>query len=456
MNNITTLRIATLSPIRSPISAYSEQRAASTPEHLPDTSQGANQHLLPPSEALSRIDWPWANGYGTLAHDSLPKFFLPFDCYNIDTTDCVAHSSNLRRLVEDWRGEIETCQLFLYDDTVALLRLDVVISVDDAILDELTASGSLDKTLSDGAGYIHKTLLYPIFQTYCKEFDRRFGKSRSAPDQLLRNPNKLTVFKDIHFKEPTAPESHVLWTGRSIIIKPEKFDSPTGDTLRQRVSFPGTIDDLRQKRHHVGSGNVLVISEDAEASRDDWFRGLSLCQYYNAILAIYSRILKSSYSQLTDLLGAQRTRNGELNRLMADITQSLDHLEFSRLEFNEARVGVQGDRAAIVNDSCAAWKLDGLIQSALERTDLIRSRIARLLAARKSRVDKTVELILAGIGGVALVELFISLTTASRSLPKDDFPGLLDVFLWMPPNGAIALSSLLLMVIFIYIYIAKR
>ncbi len=456
MNSKTTIRIATISPVRSPISANSEQRAAKALQKTLGGARERNERLLPAADALSNFNWPWASGYGTLAHDSLPKLFLPFDCYDINTSDGLDQSENLRRITEDWSGEIEACQLFLYDDTVALLRLDVVICLDDATLDALIASGDLDRTLSDGADDIYRALIYPCFQAYCKEFPLRFGKSKSTPEQQLRDPNRLTVFTDVQFDAETAPESHVLWTGRCIVINPEELEHPIGEKLRQWASFSGPIEDLSHARHYVGSGNILVLNEEHKASREDWFRGLSICQYYNALLSIYGAILKSSYSQLTDLLSARRTRNGELNRLMDNITLSLDHLEFTRLEFNEARVGVQGDRAGIVEDTCAAWKLDSLISSALERTDLIRSRIARLLDARKSRVDKTVELILAGIGGVALVELFISLIMASRNLPKDDFPGLLDVFLWLPPNGAIALSSLLLVMIFIYIYLAKR
>ncbi|RBW49972.1 hypothetical protein [Marinobacter sp. F3R11] len=456
MNSKTTIRIATLSPVRSPISANSEQRAATALDSTLSGASESNIPLLPATDALCSFEWPWTNGYGTLAHDSLPKFFQPFDCYDINTSDLPDQSENLGRITKDWSGEIEACQLFLYDDTIALLRLDVLIRVDDPTLDDLIASGSLDRTLSDGTGDIYRTLIYPSFQVYCKEFPRRFGKNKSTPEQELRDPNQLTVFKDVRFDSNTAPDNHVLWTGRCIVISPDELSHPIGEKLRHWVSYSGSIEDLSHQRHYVGSGNILVVDEEPEANRQDWFRGLSICQYYNAILFIYGSILKSSYSQLTDMLGARRTRNSELNRLMGDITLSLDHLEFTRLEFNEARVGVQGDRTDIVEDTCAAWKLDKLITGTLERTDLIRSRIARLLDARKSRVDKTVELILAGIGGVALVELFISLTTTARSLPIDDFPGILDIFLWLPPNGAIALSSLLLLMIFIYIYLAKR
>lgn len=457
MEQETTFRIATLSPVRTPISSNSEQRAAhALKEETGGLGIPPSESLLGASDTLKAFPWPWANGYGTLDHDNLPEFFQPFECYTVDTSACSDASESMAQLTKAWSGTVDCCQLYLYDDTIALLQLDISLPSNLPAIHQALLSGELDKTLSNLASDIYNLCLYPLFHEYCLNFRSRFGSRQQQNEHQLRDPNQLQVFKDVTFDRQHAPPSHVLWTGRYAAIAPSVLTTSLGEALHEWASFPGTREQLGEKGHYVGSGNILITGGSSAAVRDDWLRGLSLCQFYNAILFIYGSILKSSYSQLTDLLGARRTRNRELNRLMKDVTLSLDHLEFTRLEFNEARVGVQGERARIVEDTCAAWKLDNLIASALERTDLIRSRIARLLDARKSRVDKTVELILAGIGGVALVDLFISLTTAARDLREDDIPGLLDAFLWLPPDGSIGLSSLLLILVFAYIYLAKR
>lgn len=411
--------------------------------------------ILPVSDALEPFRWPWANGYGTLDHDNLPVFFQPIGCYQIRLSDDLGWPENLTRLLSRWCGRIESCQLILYDDTVALLRLDVVIEVAEATLGAIIQSGELDGTLSEAAGDIYRQLIFPEFQRYCDQF--RGGRTTLEPplDQL-RNPNRLEVFRDVRFADGSRSDGYVLWTGRYILLSRQQLDSPLGESLCQWVSCPGSQQTLVESGHYVGSGNILILSDDPAACRDDWFRGLSVCQLYNAILSIYGGILKSSYSQLTDLIGAKRGKGRRLNSLMADITRSLDHLEFTRLEFSEARVGVQAERARIVEDTCTAWKLDNIIDSALERTNLIRSRIARLLEVRRTELNRSVELILSGIGGVALIDLFLSLTTASRSLEPDAIPGLLDAFRWLQPDGSIALSSAILAMVSLYVYLAKR
>jgi hypothetical protein len=447
------VRIHTLSPVRSPISAHSEQREAAAQQGLTADIDGAG--ILPASESLKPFPWPWANGYGTLAHDSLPVFFQPLGCYHVEIPDDVHWSENLTRILSLWSGRIDTCQLILYDDTVALLRLDVVIEVSEATLAAIVLSGDLDGTLSDSARDIYQRLIYPEFQRYCRQFPGSRTEPGPRTDQL-KNPNRLEVFKDIRFEEATGSDSYVLWTGRYILLPRPALDTPLGEQLCQWASYGGSQSELLESRHHVGSGNILVLSDDPEACRSDWFRGLSLCQFYNAILSIYGGILKSGYSQLTELIGTRRGNSRKLNTLMADITRSLDHLEFTRLEFNDARVGVQAERARIVEDTCTAWKLDNMIGSALERTNLIRSRIARLLEERRTQLNRSVELILSGIGGVALIDLFISLTMASRNLEEDAIPGLLDAFRWLPPDGSIAVSSTILVLVSIYVYLAKR
>lgn len=451
------LKIRTLSPVRSPISADSERRAA---EALMGHAEAHEGGALPPkiiseSRVLEEFEWPWANGYGTLAHDNLPVFFQPFSCYHVKIREGVCQE-NLPSLLREHAGEVETCCLYLYDDTVALLQVDVVFEATADELSLLLESHGLDRVLSEFAKNVYQDMIYPDFREYASRFGKKNNRPLEPSLSHLRNPNELTVFRDVAFTTSKAPDSYVLWTGRYIVASPDILDSKLGDSLCRWVSYSGPKTALLEDRQIVGSGNILVLNDDPEAVGESWFRGLSICQYYNAILSIYGGILKSSYSKLNEYIDAPRRKNQKLNTLMRDITRSLDHLEFTRLEFNDAVVGVQAERAKVVKVACDAWKLEELIDSALERTNLIRSKITRLLEARKSEQNRSVELILSGIGGVALIDLFISLTTASRDLGEDDIPGLLDAFLWLQPDGSIALSTALLVLISTYIYHVKR
>lgn len=450
------LRVRTLSPVRSPISADSERRAADVlkQKSAPETTPRDSGKLLTESASMESFQWPWANGYGTLEHDNLPAFFQPFACYSIRTQD-VALPTDVNRLLIDNGGSIERCCLYLYDDTVALLQLDVTLQASEAQLCDLLRGHSLDGALSTLAKLIYEKTIYPAFHKYASEFGKRKRSGSTNSSGYLRDPKKLTVFRDVSFVSEEPPESYVLWTGRYVLAPPDALDGPMGASLRIWASYSGSQEALLEERQFVGSGNILAVADDVESQANNWLRGLSICQLYNAILSIYGGILKSSYSELNDYASSRR-RSKELYRLMSDITKTLDHLEFTRLEFNEAIIGVQAERANVVRAAYRAWNLDELIKGSLERTSLIRSKISRLLEARKTELNRSVELILAGIGGVAVIDLFISLTTASRSLDQDDIPGVLDVFEWLQPDGSIALSTTILILISVYIYLAKR
>lgn len=451
------LKVRTLSPVRSPISADSERRAADalSPNGDPEERSAALSGIFDGSAVLEPFEWPWANGYGTLQHDNLPAFFQPFACYQI-ANDKLVYPDSLHRLLVDYVGSVEQCCLYLYDDTVALLQLDLVFEETGNRLGELLATHALDHALSEFAIVVYSRIIYPEFRNYAANFGKRRGGGAQLSVDYLRDPGKLSVFRDVSFTSEGPPESYVLWTGRYILTPPQTLSGPLGDCLGKWVSSPGLKDEPIESRQIVGSGNILVLADDAEQEAEDWFRGLSICQFYNAILSIYGGILKSSYSELNEYTGARRRKGRELQTLMADITRTLDHLEFTRLEFNDAVTGVQAGRANVVRSTYDAWNIGEMIDSAVERTNLIRSKISRLLEARSTELNRSVELILSGIGGVAVIDLFISLTTASRSLGQDDIPGLLDVFEWLQPDGSIALSTTILVLISAYIYQAKR
>lgn len=450
------LTVRTLSPVRSPISADSERRAADVlrQKSAPEAALYDSGKLLAESPSVESFQWPWANGYGTLEHDNLPAFFQPFACYSIRTQD-VSLPPDVSKLLIDNDGSIERCCLYLYDDTVALLQLEVTFQASEVQLCDLLRGRNLDGALSTLAKLIYEKAIYPAFHTYASEYGKNKPAGSTDSSGYLRDPKKLTVFRDVSFVSEEPPESYVLWTGRYVLAQPDTLNGPVGDSLRIWASYAGSNEELLRERQFVGSGNILAVADDVEPQADNWLRGLSICQLYNAILSIYGGILKSSYSELNDYASSRR-RSKELYRLMSDITRTLDHLEFTRLEFNEAIIGVQAERANVVRAAYRAWNLEELINSAVERTSLIRSKISRLLEARKTELNRSVELILAGIGGVAVIDLFISLTTASRSLDQDDIPGVLDVFEWLQPDGSIALSTTILVLISVYIYIAKR
>ena len=311
------LTVRTLSPIRSPISADSERRAAEAV--LGESKSLEGRKIMPDSERLEAFEWPWRNGYGTLDHDNLPVFFQPLACFDV-SVDLSACPENLLEIFEDYSGEIEKCCLYLYDDTVALLQLDVIMAGRTETLGDLLESKRLDRALSECAKSLYKDIIYPEFRSYANRFGkkgRRVERRLDSPLSDLKNPNELTVFKDVSFTKEEAPDSYVLWTGRYIAIPPETLDYELGDSLCSWASYSGTKAALLEKREFVGSGNILALSDDPANDSENWFRGLSICQLYNAILSIYGGILKSSYSQLNEFSGTGLKKRKELHVLMA-------------------------------------------------------------------------------------------------------------------------------------------
>lgn len=456
MDRTEKIKLNTITPVRSPIATESESRAADEAGGVHDEVDGLPCVLKSLSDrgVLEFFEWPWHKGYGTLSHDNIPKYFLPIACYRININNKKI-ISNIEGSTGISKEDVNCCNVYLYDDTVALLQVDFVFNVEDEQAIERLRRPCFDQSVSDFSRILYNDFIYPEFQ-YLEDFFTNSKKNFcSFPPIKLKNPENFSIFRDVTFSKGSAPRPYVLWTGRCMVVHRNLMNSELGDVLCDWVSFSGSKEDLLSCGHAIGSGSILVVANDLDAKQDDWLRGLLVCQFYNAFLSVYGGILKSNYSLINDYFGKSVMKKKDLSILMKKITKSLDHLEFSRLEFKDMVVGVQAGRELVVGQVCDKWKIYSVLDGVIERAGLIRSRIDRLILAQSNKVNRSVEAILFGIGGVAVVDLCLSLIIASKELGKDRFPGLLDAVSIMDPDGSLLISSGFLLLMAIYIYRAK-
>lgn len=453
----TPLIIRTLTPLRAPLSTESELRASASlsPDADPDASQGFLDQIF--TRQLSAEPVAWSNGYGTISNDNLPVFFQPLCKRRLVLSNFAESTPHIQEFCAQYDATITACELYIFDDTISVLRLDVALpGCESASLQTALSDGTIDQSLSNLTTEIYDAVLFPEFCDYVAGFKALIQQKPDTLDLQLINPAQFKIFKDVSFKHGEKPAAtNVLWTGRTVIAGTTTRNTALGHALCNWAKCDEPFCQDTDAGHYIGSGNILVYSDDGEECEQDWLRTQLLCQYYNAILAVYSGILKRTYSNLT-VADSRRLSGKRLNRLLSDITRSLDHLSFTQLEFNDARVGTQGNRTKIVDDTCEAWRLEQLIDSAIQRASFIRERLNRMLEQQKAAVNRSVELILTAIGGVALIDLFITLTNSSRNLPEDTIPGVLDLFKQISPDGSISSAVAILILVSIYVYLAKR
>jgi hypothetical protein len=263
-------------------------------------------------------------------------------------------------------------------------------------------------------------------------------------DHIIQ-PDKFRIFNDISFEPIDNDHQGVMWTGRIIFNHKEHSDSLL-DTLRTWV---GLEESEELDGFYLGSGNILVLDNQ---SADDWYRVQLVCQCYNAILYLLNTKLKQTYAEITerDELGSGSRR--ELSLTLSRTQRSLEHIEFCSLEFNDARIGTQASRRKLMSHFCEAWSLEELQELTIQRANLISVRIDSILGEQQAKINRTVEYLLSGIGCLAIVDLTISLISASDNLEQDDIPGVFDVFSSIPHDGSAWMSIAIVSLIFLYLY----
>ncbi|WP_047045447.1 hypothetical protein [Vibrio mexicanus] len=387
---------------------------------------------------FARFDGNVSNGYTNINSDNHPYFFQPIYSGHVDLIDFDGLITQ-RQEYSWWKHSLlKQCVIHFFDDSIAILEMQIDISINSEQEAEYFGSGELDSDLTKLIKQLYNTSIYPKFGLVSDALNAK---------QLINviQPKDFKIFNDINYNDKTPSDEAVLWSGR-VIFQPPNSPVQQQTMLKQWV---GAEDDVEIDRHYIGSGNSLVV-EYKEI--DSWSRVQRICQAYNAILYLLNTKLKQKYSQLAQYDEKRNTRKRKLNNLLRQSIRSLEHIEFCKLEFNDAHIGTQAYRSVLLSEIIEAWQLNQLQELTIKRANLIKSRIDAMLEEQQAAINKTVEYLLSGIGCLAIIDLMISLVSTSKSLEEDHVPGLFDLFRTMPQDGSSWLSVLLVIAIFVYLY----
>ncbi|WP_114765541.1 hypothetical protein [Vibrio rhodolitus] len=378
------------------------------------------------------------NGYTNINSDNHPYFFQPIYSGHVDLINFDALVTKQQKYA--WWSEslLKQCVIHFFDDSIAILELQIDIAINHDLDAEHLSSGELDSDLTQLIKLLYETSIYPKLGFIADALNKK---------KLVNviQPKDFRIFDDINFHAEKPSTDAVLWTGR-VIFQPPNSTPPQQTMLKRWIKAE---DEIEIERHYIGSGNSLVVEyKDLES----WSRVQRICQAYNAILYLLNTKLKQKYSQLAKYDEKCNTRKRKLNALLGQSIRSLEHIEFCRLEFKDAHIGTQAYRGILLTEIIDAWQLNQFEELTVKRANLIKSRIDAMLEEQQAAINRTVEYLLSGIGCLAIIDLMISLVSTSKSLEEDHVPGLFDLFRTMPQDGSSWLSVLLVIAIFIYLY----
>ncbi|GGD78533.1 hypothetical protein [Lacimicrobium alkaliphilum] len=422
-SQITPTHLISIAPFRTPINLRSERLTESELEQV-----RAELATMLPNQGFTvqAPDWPF--GYGSLNHDAIPGFFQPI-AFVVPTDELFQSISQ-----SDTNIRLLNFQVHLYDDTVAVLFAQWEVKAEP--------STKLDRTLTALTNDLVCRVVDELMQPLAEQLS-----NKTPVSWRWRSIEEFVVYRDVARQQLLNREA--LWVARIALVNSQSHDYEQWMTWADAQE--DTVLQNKQFSLYVGSGNSLLIDCDSAQEQRNLIRAMSLCQFYSVILSLYLQQLNDDLSQL-EIYVARRGISRAKNRLLRQVENKLDHLDYVRLQHGQALYGVQGSRRTMVNTIHEAWNTTGQFDNVMGWAGLLRERISRRFQERRIKQGRLVQALLAFIGGLAILDISLVMLSESEGLREDHLPGMLDLFYRLPADGVLygAVAIVIAVVFLIY------
>lgn len=381
--------------------------------------------------------------YASLAEDNLPPCSKPF--LVLESTSGGAPDPRERS------PKIESCHIELYDNTIGILRLVVEVPRHDS-KDRLRTPEEIDHLTTKFCGEVlveHATGIDYVHRVVEDLADGKAGYS-------FLTRRKFEIFAQPSRRSGGVVQLSPLWVTRVLLLSGNQADLCGKDYLeawtQSKISDSGSPSAANTKIHfskayaHFFVGNSVLLGDLSAGEALALESSVSISNYFYAIADIVN-------CNLSEMISRSRLAKESARIAMARHHESTcSHLDYMESIYRDLWLGLQGYRKRIAVALFSCWEYDLLRASIASKRSILAREIESAFENRRARSARVIEVILASIGGVALLDFCVNLYSyvhGADSTP-DTIAGLSDV----PASVSMDLSLYVLIAAIIAVGIA--
>ena len=212
---------------------------------------------------------------------------------------------------------------------------------------------------------------------------------------------------------PDSKSGQIAWTARAVLLGEDARDTEAGQAfirqwLQETVDHEDADAIIRGRRtHSVSWVNYLFLGQETHAIEGVMDVVRNAQAYYAAQTALNR-----------DMLHVIRRANDheQLRRAELALRNSRQRMQFLHIQFRNDKALMRRSSRREMDRLLEAWEFDALVSNGQAWQDLCSDEIERRVSRRATRSTIATDLILVGIGLLAIFELLIALIAYSREL----------------------------------------
>ncbi|HEU5046214.1 MAG TPA: hypothetical protein VFT64_00050 [Rickettsiales bacterium] len=409
---------------------------------------------IPPEPQQDEIDARYTslntNGSLYLSQRIFTLRFKPSEAGDIEKiyNEALAHADEKTApYSRNFIPDINAIRIDFYDNTIAILSLELVIDV---------AHMRKGEHIWDRLDKWTTVLVYHLFRGLYQShiFPLLLGLSKFSAKHggFIRDISQYTVFADLAHSA-TEPYRNLdtrfrlMWVNRTLFYTGQ---FSVNNWIKPLMENKATAVKIREAELYLHQGNnIAIMPAEMEQKHLDvlWDVMLSAQYYYAAMDVVNVNLVR----YIGTTFNSKSSRF--LNNIGGDMEDIINSITLLQMNYNDMVMDLQGASQELFQTLEKAWKFDKLVRNVERKMALCKANIAVLTQETGERSRLRTENILKGIAAVNLLFLIVALSAYAALLPEQKqhmlgrIPGLMDLGFIMSSN-ALAWLGIILIAVF--------